>query len=1106
MAQVRKRNGNLVDFDPKKIATAILRAMREGGPNTVDEEVADRIAQECYIVLGGQDVIDIEEIQDYVEIQLMTHAPHVAKRYIIYRLERQRLRQQGWEMTDLQRDIFINKYQYKNESFDEFLERISGGNQAIKKMTRDKKFIPAGRILAGRGLDEDGRKITLSNCFTPGTRVLTENGYKSIEDVVIGERVLTGDGTYQLVNAVMKNEYEGDLIVFDKAYVNNTIKCTPNHKIKTQRGWETAENIYRVNRRGREQSQFQGVKAQPTYNFIEEIIDLKQIMEHYNRKYIIKENQLYCRTDFVNQRGGLSYDSHRFGSGINEYVTLNKEVMYLLGRYLGDGSVTVRTTSHYNTPSIFQLVFNAKTEQQDYDFCKQVLENNFGVVVTDNSNPDQNTLVLKVNSEPLSCFFDYLVGRKENKHIPEKYINNIDLLIGILDSDGYIVQTGKNPAVRLVLKNEKLLKSVAQGLQNNGFIISNVQEVFNGKNKQYSAWKFQLTVDESKKLIPLMNKRYEDNRHIVEGDSSDTTPLRKPEKEFYQGYVYNLSVENNHEYFVEGVLVHNCYVLPKVEDNLESIFDTAKNMARTYSYGGGVGVNISKLRPRGAKVHNAAKTTSGAVSFMDLYSLTTGLIGQQGRRGALMLNMDVSHPDIEEFLNVKNDLTKVTKANISVNVTDEFMIAVKNDDLFTLRFQVEGGEYITKEVEANVIYEQLCYNNWNMAEPGMLFSDRLDNWHLMSEDPNFEYAGVNPCAEEPLPAYGSCNLSSINLGEFVRNPFTDKAEIDYYSLRQAVREGIIYLNEILDENTPLHPLREQEVISSELRQIGLGIMGVADMFIKLSIRYGSKESLDLTDQVGRILINEALQQSALLAAEHGPFPRYNAEYILKSPFLQANADPDTLELIKEHGLYNSQLLTIAPTGSISTLIGASNGIEPLFQISYTRKTESLHGGQDMYYKVVTPVVKEFMLLNEISDEDDLPDTIVTTSNLHWEDRINVQSRWQQYIDAAISSTINLPEDTTVREVADIYMYAWEQGLKGVTIYRDNCARAGILIVDKKPKGTIQDRIADLQEKINELAVDSLKENPHECPICGGKMNVSGGCEECQDCGYSPCSV
>lgn len=469
-----------------------------------------------------------------------------------------------------------------------------------------------------------------------------------------------------------------------------------------------------------------------------------------------------------------------------------------------------------------------------------------------------------------------------------------------------------------------------------------------------------------------------------------------------------------------------------------------------------------------------------------------------------MLNLDVGHPDIEEFINVKNDLTKVTYANISVNITDQFMEAVKNDEMFELYFKVESsGEEIRKQVKAKELFRQLAKNNWRMAEPGILYQDRINSWHLMSEDKSFEYAGVNPCAEEPLPAFGSCNLSSINLSEYVLRPFTENAEVDWERLRRGVREGVVYLNEILDENMNLHPLEQQREMSAKLRQIGLGLMGAADMFIKLGIRYGSDESIALIHQVGDVLINEALQESARLAEVDGPFPDYHAEAVLASPFLKANASEETIEMIKKHGLRNSQLLTIAPTGSISTLIGCSNGLEPLFQIAYTRKSESLHL-QDTYYKVFTPIVKEYMNINKIDEEADLPDFIVTTSTLDYQDRIRVQAAWQEHIDASISSTVNVPNEFTISQVEDLYTYAWEQGLKGITIYRDGCERSGILITDKKVDRV--SRIEQLQEEITELAQEELGENPHVCPMCGGTMQHSGGCAECQDCGFSPCSI
>lgn len=552
------------------------------------------------------------------------------------------------------------------------------------------------------------------------------------------------------------------------------------------------------------------------------------------------------------------------------------------------------------------------------------------------------------------------------------------------------------------------------------------------------------------------------------------------------------------------ITLSNCYVMPKVEDNIENIFDTAKYLARTYSYGGGCGLTLSNLRPKGAKVNNAANTTTGAVSFMDLYSLVTGLIGMRGRRGALMLNLDCDHPDIEDFINVKNDLDKVNYANISVNIDDKFMEAVKNDEEYELYFEVEAtGEKISKMVRAKELFRTLAKNNWNMAEPGLLYKDKIDSWHLMSEDENFEYAGVNPCAEEPLPAFGSCNLSSINLSKFVKYPFTKYARFEFEKFGELVRDGVVYLNEILDENMTLHPLEQQREMSRRLRQIGLGVMGVADAFIKLGVKYGSEESINLIHQIGRTMINEALRQSALLAKEDGPFPDYNAEAVLKSPFLQANADEDVLELIEEYGLRNSQLLTIAPTGSISTLIGCSNGVEPIFQVSYTRKSESLHH-EDTYYKVFTPIVKDYMDVNNISSEEELPEFFITTSNLDYRERIDVQAAWQQYIDASISSTVNVPNEFTVDEVEDLYIYAWEKGIKGVTIYRDGCARSGILISETTENKL--DRIDELQEELNQLAAEQLEIDPDNCPMCGGELRHSGGCEECIECGYSPCSI
>ncbi len=489
----------------------------------------------------------------------------------------------------------------------------------------------------------------------------------------------------------------------------------------------------------------------------------------------------------------------------------------------------------------------------------------------------------------------------------------------------------------------------------------------------------------------------------------------------------------------------NCYVLASPKDNLESIFNTASEMARTFSYGGGVGIDISKLAPRGAKINNAARETSGSVSFMDLYSLTTELIGQHGRRGATMISLDCKHPDLLDFINIKNDPEKITKANISVKVSDQFMEAIINDKSWILEYTRDAtGEKIIEGMRAKKILQLIAESNWNMAEPGMIYWDRIQNHNIFSKDPGIKYEGVNPCAEEPLPAYGSCLLGSLNLSRFVKYPFTKNAYFNFDDFTKHIRIGVRALNEVLHEGLPLHPLKQQQESVNDLRQIGLGCFGFHDMLIKLGVVYGSNKSLKLSKNLGRVLANRALQESALLTEKWGQYPKYNKEYVLKSPYIIDIMDDETIDLIKEKGLANSQILTIPPTGSIATMLGASPALEPIFSISYNRKTESLHEGDEKYYKVFTPIVREYMDKFEIKDEKNLPDYFNTTHQIPYLDRIRIQGMWQEYIDASISSTINLPEETTVEDIMNLYIEAWKHGLKGVTIFRNNCSRTGIL--------------------------------------------------------------
>lgn len=442
-----------------------------------------------------------------------------------------------------------------------------------------------------------------------------------------------------------------------------------------------------------------------------------------------------------------------------------------------------------------------------------------------------------------------------------------------------------------------------------------------------------------------------------------------------------------------------------------------------------------------------------------------------------MLSMDCTHPEILDFINIKTDLDKVTKANISVRVSDDFMNAVENDEDWELYFKTEHEE-IKKIVKAKEVFKLLCKNNWDYAEPGILFWDRINNYNILSEDDEFEYAGVNPCAEEPLPNGGSCLLGALNLSAYVEN-----GEFNYKLFKEDVHVAVKGLNEVLDEGLPLHPLQIQRDTVRDYRQIGLGVMGIADMLIKMGVKYDSDRAQELCDTIGYILANEALKASALLSIPYGPYPKYNKEAVSKSEFVLNNTNGDVYDLIEECGLRNSQVLTIAPTGSISTMIEVSGGIEPIFSFSYTRKTESLHG-EDKYYKVYTKIVKEYMEENGLEEEEELPDFFVNAQTIDPFKRVEMQGIWQSHIDASISSTVNLPNEATVEEVEELYMEAWRNGLKGMTIYRDGCARSGVLTInDKKEEEKVEDK--------NEIPRGFIV--PTNDNVIGLKRKIKGGC-------------
>ncbi len=630
----------------------------------------------------------------------------------------------------------------------------------------------------------------------------------------------------------------------------------------------------------------------------------------------------------------------------------------------------------------------------------------------------------------------------------------------------------------------------------------------------------------------------------------------------------------------------NCFVTQIENDNIESIYNAAYECARTYSYGGGIGVDISPLRPKDSVVHNAADSSTGAVSFMELFSLTTGLIGQSGRRGALMLTIDVKHPDVLEFIRVKKIPNWVTEqvvkqlrsngqfeeaqldeikrqvmeniqvrfANISIKISDEFMQAVDEQNLHgkdkiivykkfdkktvNKAFQDDGYHYsyiipskniddyerfhiseniselnnylyknyelmltdddftdpsrrdiygdivlplenepydlairmsgdfllyygsppsgeIRKLIKAREVWDAFIEGNYRTAEPGIIF------WSQMTKYSPSNYVDrpiscTNPCAEVPLEKGGACNLGSINLSRMVRQGFTKDAEIDWKTLESATKSLVRFLDNVVSWNELLNPLEKQRNAARETRRLGLGIMGTADMLNQLGIAYDSSEGIALIEQAMQKIANWAYQASAELAEEKGPSPIFNYEKYARGPFFKEALTEDTQALVKEKGLRNIAIMAIAPTGTISNIalsfvgkdknyLGVSGGVEPIFALFYTRRSESF---QNKLFKVFHSSLQAYIdmyglnkQMEKAQTEAELTEYLPsyffrTAHHVNPEKRVEIQGKCQQYVDHSISSTVNLPESIEPETISNIYLHAWKQGLKGITVYRD----------------------------------------------------------------------
>lgn len=525
-----------------------------------------------------------------------------------------------------------------------------------------------------------------------------------------------------------------------------------------------------------------------------------------------------------------------------------------------------------------------------------------------------------------------------------------------------------------------------------------------------------------------------------------------------------------------------CFVLP-VEDNMESILGTLRDAGLIHKSGGGTGFAFSNLRREGARVSTTSGESTGPVSFMELYDKLTDVVRQGGqRRGANMAIMRVDHPDIRKFVHCKEDKDKITNFNISVAVTDEFMERALDGDDFTL-YDYQGSEYGQENAED--LLREIAQNAWNTGEPGLFFIDEANRHNPVPHMGDIQ--STNPCGEQALLPYDSCNLGSMNVGHdwFVR----EDGSMNWDLLQQMVYLEMRFLDNVVDANN--YPLDEIREMSDRIRRVGAGVMGFADLLIKKGLAYDSEEARGFADKLASFLHESRLQASEEIAQEKQPFPEW--EHSVWGPDETCARDKDGNRVRPCRRLRNANVDTVAPTGTISIIAGCSGGIEPIYSVAFERhqagtRMVDVHDEVPEKYRDGSPQE----ITRRVKSDPDLGELFQTAHDIAPKDHVRMQAVWQKHVDNAISKTINLPKHADPSDVFEVYKLAYKLGCKGITVYRDG-SRQDQALQSGESEGASD---AEYTEHLIEEGV---------CPNCEGELQQAEGCKSCQSCGFSVCT-